>query len=99
MVEAVFEGVRTYITRSQNTVAQYIASQSILDLCERSAGRPGARVSWWWWEQDFLYLGGGEDEVSGGIGRRGVDRREGENAPRSDDGTGMRSGVQSINLI
>ena len=47
----------------------------------------------------FYIWGGGEDEVSGGIGRRGVDRREGENAPRSDDGTGMRSGVQSINLI
>ena len=56
MVESGFEGIGTYITRRQNTVAQYIATQPILDLCERSARRPGARVSWRWWEQDGLYL-------------------------------------------
>ena len=34
MVEAGFEGIRTYITRRQNTVAHYIVPQPILDLCE-----------------------------------------------------------------
>ena len=55
-MEAGFEGIGTYVTRRQNTVAQYIATQTILDLCERSARRPGARVSRRWWEQDGLYL-------------------------------------------
>ena len=41
MVEAGFEGIRTYITRRQNTVAQYIAMLPIMDLCERSSQRPG----------------------------------------------------------
>ena len=49
MLEAGFEGIGTYITRRQNTVAQYIATGPILDLCERSARRTGERVSWRWW--------------------------------------------------
>ena len=41
MVEAGVKGVGTYITRRQNTAAQYILTQTILDLCERSAQRLG----------------------------------------------------------
>ena len=58
MAEADFEGIVTYIPRRQNTFEQYIATQTILDLCERSARRPGARVSRRWWEQDGLDLEG-----------------------------------------
>ena len=58
MAEAGFEGIGTYITRRQNMVAQYIATWPIMDLCERSAWRPGARVSWRWWDQDGLNLEG-----------------------------------------
>ena len=50
MEEAVFEEIGVYIKRRQNTVAQYIATRPILDLCERSVQRPGAWVSWRWWE-------------------------------------------------
>ena len=57
-MEAGFEEIGTYITRRQKTVAQYIATRPILDLCERSAWRSGARVSRRWWEQDGLYLEG-----------------------------------------
>ena len=39
-------GIHKSITQRQNTVAQYIATQPILDLCERGTRRPGARVSW-----------------------------------------------------
>ena len=35
----------------QNTVAQFIATQPILDLCKNSTWRPGARVARRWWEQ------------------------------------------------
>ena len=64
MVEAGFEGIGTYITRRQNTVAQYITTQTILDLCERSAQRPGARVSQRWWEQDGIDLEGGKNRYT-----------------------------------
>ena len=44
--EAVFEGISKSVTRRQNTVAHYIATRPILDLCERATWRPGAMVSW-----------------------------------------------------
>ena len=46
-----FEGIRKYVTRMQNTVAQYILTRPIMNLCERSTWRPGVRVSRRWWEQ------------------------------------------------
>ena len=48
MEEAVFEEIGAYVTRRHNTVAQYIATQTILDLYERSAWRPGVWVSQRW---------------------------------------------------
>ena len=45
MGESDFEGISKSVTRRQNTVAQYITTQPILDLCERSNWWPGARVS------------------------------------------------------
>ena len=61
MAEAGFEGIGSYVTRRHNTVAQYIATRPIMDLCERSTWSPGARVSWWWWwEQEGLYLEGAD---------------------------------------
>ena len=58
MVETGFEGIGTYVTSRQNMVAKYIITRPIMDLCERSARRPGARMSRWWWEQDGLDLEG-----------------------------------------
>ena len=58
MVEAGFEGIGKYVTGRQNMVAQYIATQPILDLCERSARRPGAWVYRRWWKHDGLDLEG-----------------------------------------
>ena len=49
MGESGLEGIRKSFTGRQNTVAQYIATQPILDLCERSTQRPGARLSQRWW--------------------------------------------------
>ena len=43
-------------TRRQDTVAQYIAMQPILDLCEQSTQRLGVRVSRRWWEQEGIDL-------------------------------------------
>ena len=58
MAEAGFDEIRTYVTRGQNTVANYIATPPIMDLCERSTRRPGAWVSRQWWYQDGLDLEG-----------------------------------------
>ena len=61
MAEAGFEEIRTYVMKRQNIVAHYIATQPILNLCERSDWRPGAWVSWLWWEQDGLDLEGAKE--------------------------------------
>ena len=36
--------IEEYVRRHQNTVAQYIAKRSLLDLCEGLERDPGARV-------------------------------------------------------
>ena len=56
MIEAGFEGIRKSIMRRQNTVAQYIETRPILDLCVRVTQRLGERVSQQWWDQDGIDL-------------------------------------------
>ena len=51
MKEAGIVRIRTSILRGQNTVAQFIATRPILNLCEKAKIRPGARVPRRWWEQ------------------------------------------------
>ena len=51
MKEAGFTEIRKSITNRQNMVAQYIVTRPILDLCERTTHRGGARVSRRWWDQ------------------------------------------------
>ena len=41
MGEEVFEDILVYITRRQNTVAQYIATRLIMNFCERCVWRLG----------------------------------------------------------
>ena len=78
MVEAGFQGIGTYVTRNQNMVAQYIATQTILDFCERADRRPEARVSRRWWEQDGLYLEGAKKRAVAELDREeAIDKEEG----------------------
>ena len=58
MEDAVFEEIGVYILKRKNTVTQYIATQPILDLCERLVRRPGDWFSRRWWEQEGLDLAG-----------------------------------------
>ena len=58
MDEVGFEEIRVYILKRQNAVAQYIATQNIIDLCKRSVQRPGAWVYRKWWEQEVIELTG-----------------------------------------
>ena len=64
MLEAGFDEIGTYITRSQNTIAQYIATQPIMDLCERSARSPGVRVSRRWWEKEGIDFEGAKKRAA-----------------------------------
>ena len=54
------EEVEKYFLFPQNTIAQYIATRPILDLCLVAERRPGARVTQHRWGQGGLdlYLGG-----------------------------------------
>ena len=51
MKEAGLTNVRTYINRRHNTVAQYIDTRPLLDLCKGATQREGARVTLRWWDQ------------------------------------------------
>ena len=42
---------RTLVLRRQNTVAQFVATRTILVLCEGTEQRRGTRVPQRWWEQ------------------------------------------------
>ena len=64
MKEAGLEGIRKSITRRQNTVAQYISMQPILDFCERSTRRSGAKVFQRWWYQYNINLEGAKKMVA-----------------------------------
>ena len=70
-----------------------------MDLCERSARRPGGWVSWRWWEQDGLYLEGAKKRATDESDREEA-ISEGEGMPlETTNGTGMRARVLSSNLI
>ena len=58
MREAEFEEVEVYIAKQKNTVAQYIETRMILDLCTEVERRLGASASKWWWDQAGIYLTG-----------------------------------------
>ena len=62
--EAGFKGIRKFITRRHKTVAQYIATRPIMDLCDYSTWQTRARVSWKWWEQAGIDLEGGNKRVA-----------------------------------
>ena len=49
MVEAGLQEVETYVSRCQNTVAQYIATSPIMDMCLSVNRRPRPRVAIRWW--------------------------------------------------
>ena len=51
MREAGLTDIRKSISNRQNTVAQYIATRPLLDLCEGARAREGAKVRMRWWNQ------------------------------------------------
>ena len=47
MAGAGLQEVETYVSRRQNTEAQYIVTRPIMDLCLVAKRRPGPRVAMW----------------------------------------------------
>ena len=47
-----------YVRRRQNMFTQYIATRSLLDLCEGSERDHGARIGTQWWEQEVIDIAG-----------------------------------------
>ena len=58
MAEAGLQEVENYLYHHQNTVAQYIATRPIMDLCLEAKRKPGPIVTMQWWEQEGLDLEG-----------------------------------------
>ena len=58
MEEVVFNEIRVYILKMQDTVAQYIAKRHIMYLCKRLVQRPTAWVYQRWWEKEGIDLPG-----------------------------------------
>ena len=50
--------METYIWQRKNTVAHYIATRSLLELCEATERKYGAHVGIRWWEQGGIDLAG-----------------------------------------
>ena len=64
MKETGMVGIQTSILRRQNTVAQFIATRPILDLCEQATRRPGPQVSRRWWEKTGIDLKGAREKAA-----------------------------------
>ena len=54
----------TYIWRRHNTVAQNIATRSLLDLCEAKDRTQGERTGMMWWEQAGIDMSGARDKAA-----------------------------------
>ena len=74
MREAGLTEIGKSIANRQNTVAQYIATRPLLDLCKGARAREGARVPMRWWNQTDIdwetakTKGGGETDSTSGSG-------------------------------
>ena len=95
MKEAGFTDVRTSINRRHNTVAQYIATRPLLELCKGTTQIGRARVKMRWWYQKGIYWGEAKT--------RGVETEsesepetdmEGEETRDSDSGASGSSGAE-----
>ena len=90
MKEAGIVWIRTSILRRQNTVAQFIATRPILDLCEKSKRWSGARLSRRWREHTGIDWKGAreraEAEEAAEPGTKALTESESE-ADDTTDGT------------
>ena len=91
MREAGLTEIGKSIANRHNTVAQYIATRPLLDLCEEARAREGVRVPMRWWNQTGIDWeaaktkeGGGETESNSGSGSS-TDGEEEQKEEREDE--------------
>ena len=67
--------MEAYIRKMHNTVAQYIATRSLLDLCNATDIMQGARAGIWWWEQAGIDMEGEREtaEAAAGVEEDGLE--------------------------
>ena len=91
--EAGLTDIRTSILKRQNTVAQYIATRSLLDLCEGARAREGAKVPLRWWDQagidwETAKAKGVETDRTDGTGKDTEGEEEQEDERRASGSSG-----------
>ena len=62
--EVKFQTMQEYVWRGQNTFLQYIATQSLMDLCEGTERSPGSQVGMQWWDQVDINLAGARETTA-----------------------------------
>ena len=78
MQEMGFEGVEACVLSSQNTATQYIATRTIMYLCEEMVRILGTWDVKRWWEKDVLDLLGALEVVTASEEEVGAEDMEGE---------------------
>ena len=91
MREAGLTDVGKSIANRQNTVAQYISTRPLLDLCEEARAEEGTRVLLRWWNQTGIDWeaakargGGGETDSTSSSGSS-TDGEEERNEEREEE--------------
>ena len=90
MAEVGLQELETYVSCHQNTVAQYIATTTIIDLCLGAKWKPGERVSMRWWEQE-VWIRRGCGQLPG--------RRSRQRGQRRGTGRRLRRMTSSVGRI
>ena len=67
-----FETMETYIWRSQNTVAQYIVTGSLLDLCGDMKSKKGAWMGMRWQKKACIDLAGERETAAAAADEDGL---------------------------
>ena len=78
MQEAGFEEVEAGVLRRQNTAAEYIVMQPVLDLCKEMVRITGMWVVKRWWEKEVLHLVGAWEVTAASEEEVGMEETEGE---------------------
>ena len=84
MAQVGLQEAETYVSLCHNTITQYIATRSIMDLCLQIKRSPGPRVETIWWEHKCLYLEGIQTAVRGVEQMEGVDYTDGTEMAMDD---------------
>ena len=93
--EAEFKKIRESITNRQNTVAQYITIQPLLDLCKGAKQIGGLRVSRRWWDQKGINWETAKARAAETESESEIEKEEEEAQSTPSGGSGSRGAERS----